>query len=279
MVKSGEVRGLFTSTEAIALCRWPVAKEYVEYGDEIRPDPDAGEPRWTAPLSDPNLFLSLAKLGGRGDDLPEAAILRWVRRRGLFDRLDEGSRHPYTETGELNQRPMTFGAFRGEARRAYRILTLLEDVRSRRFDELRTRIGREPGGGEWARLSLDGEPVAGTEGPTPGPSLAVSELPDKQLLSVAEIALTSAVSERLRGVEPTFFPDFSQPRPPYADYSPRLAFCAPDLRTAVWYQLAALIDRKRPLRNCEVCGTPFPLTKKNRLTCSDACRKAKSRRN
>jgi hypothetical protein len=106
------------------------------------------------------------------------------------------------------------------------------------------------------------------------------ELPDKQLLSVAEIALTSAVLERLRGsVEPTFFPDFTQPRLPDADYSFRLALCAPDLRTATWFQVAGLIDRKRPLRNSEVCGTPFPLTKRNRVTCSVACRKRKSRRN
>ena len=151
---------------------------------------------------------------------------------------------------------------------------------------LRARIGRapyrapgEPKGSLWSRLSLDGEPIPGTEGLMPGPGYAIGELPSKQLLSVAEIALTSAVAERLRGVEPTFFPDFTQPRQPHADYSPRLAFCAPDLRTAVWYQLAALIDRRRPLRNCEVCGKPFPLTKKNRVTCSDACRKRKSRQN
>ena len=220
---------------------------------------------------------------GRREEHSRSACAWWGSRWPRFDRLDRGSRHPYTERGELNQRPITFGDFRDEARRVYSVITLLEDIRYRRFDVLRTRIGREPyrppGGGEWARLTLEGEPVAGTEGPMPGTGRAVGELTDKQLLSVAEIALTSAVSERLRGAGPTFFPDFDHPRPPDFDYTFRLALCAPDLRTAVWYQVAALIDRKRPLRNCEVCGTPFPLTKKNRVTCSAACRKRKSRRN
>ena len=106
----------------------------------------------------------------------------------------------------------------------------------------------------------------------------VGELPYKLLLSVAESALTGVVAQRLRGIELTFFPDFDRPRSPFADYSPRLSVCVPDLRRAVWYQVACLIDRRRPLRNCENCGLPLPLTRSDKLTCDDACRKAKSRR-
>ena len=281
------MRGLFTFKEAVALCQWPVANSYFAYDNKIWPSAEDGWKTWTAPLCDPNLFVSLAKLGGRGDDLPDSAALRWVGRRGLFGRLDEGSRLPYVEAGEMNQRPLPFAEFRAEARRAHRVGTLVEDIRSGRIEVLRGRIGRDrfvlpggQGGGEWERLSLDGEPIPGTEGPAPKADYRpVAGLRDKPLLSVARIALEGAVLDRVRGVEPTFFPDFNQPRPQFGDYGSRYSCCVPDLRRAVWTQVAYLIDDlRRPPRYCEVCNEPFVPKRRDHVICDGACREAKRRR-
>jgi hypothetical protein len=107
----------------------------------------------------------------------------------------------------------------------------------------------------------------------------VAELPDKQLLSVASTAAEGSVSNRMRGVEPAFFPDFDQPRPPFGDYGSRLSFCVPDLRRAIWCQIAYLIDDlERPLRGCEVCGEPFTPKRLNHEICTGACRERKRRR-
>jgi hypothetical protein len=80
------------------------------------------------------------------------------------------------------------------------------------------------------------------------------------------------VQGKLKRLEAVFVPDSA------GNENPRLSFCASDLRTAIWLQAASRIDRKRPMRTCEVCGQPFPLTRSDRVTCSDRCRKRKSLR-
>jgi hypothetical protein len=80
------------------------------------------------------------------------------------------------------------------------------------------------------------------------------------------------VQGKLKGLEAVFVPDSA------GNENPQLSFCAPDLRTAVWLQAASLIDRKRPMKICEECEQPFPLTRSDKKTCSERCRKRKSLR-
>jgi predicted nucleic acid-binding Zn ribbon protein len=55
-----------------------------------------------------------------------------------------------------------------------------------------------------------------------------------------------------------------------------------DLKTALWFQLAIAVARAKEFRACEVCGKPFEVSpevnRKDRVTCSDACRSRAYRR-
>ena len=44
-----------------------------------------------------------------------------------------------------------------------------------------------------------------------------------------------------------------------------------------YYEVATTVLRRRPVRFCSVCGSPFISMRKDKDTCSDACRKKKSR--
>lgn len=71
-----------------------------------------------------------------------------------------------------------------------------------------------------------------------------------------------------------------------ADYSPRgtglrITFEAEDLRAAMWLQLALAVDGDRRYDSCKNCGKWWDATDAHpkKKTCSDACRKALSRKN
>jgi predicted nucleic acid-binding Zn ribbon protein len=85
------------------------------------------------------------------------------------------------------------------------------------------------------------------------------------------------VESKMKDIRLAFTHDFVHPRP-FSTYRPRLVASCPDLYSALYYQLACLIEDKRPWMNCVICGLPVPRTRSNRETCSAACRKAKSRR-
>ena len=279
MVSRKKMAGLIGDDEAVSLCHWPVAKSYWMYGGKIHADPEAGwKQTMTKPLADPNLFRTFSNLGARGDDLPEAAILTWVRKHGLL-RLRDPNKHPfYTDDKILiNQAPITPDEFRREARLAYEALTLFEAIRSENFGALRPRISREridpphrPGTGGLANMFVDGQRVPIVE--------LDCEPTDEALLRVAKVGLEYFVEGCLKGMSPAFDHLSSHPRPEEV-YRPSLRFRIPDLYTAIWYQFARLITDTRPVKYCEICEKPIPDPRKDQLTCrGGACRQEKLRR-
>ena len=103
------------------------------------------------------------------------------------------------------------------------------------------------------------------------------ELSEEEVLLFSQVGLEYEVERKLTHVRLGFTRDFKHPRP--LTYSrPRLVPKCPDLRSALWLQFGRLIEDKRPLRNCKMCGLPFPLTRRDKWVCGQTCRKAKSRK-
>lgn len=280
--------GLIDRDEASATIAWPVAPDYeIKHGIIY---PKGWEADRYAPLREPDLFLSFARLYAHGE-AAEDRILTWIRNRGLLRRADPTSAHARLEEDvsvlvgrehvtvrayELNQAPTTLKEFKAEVYQAYSCLTLLESIRSRDIIRLRSRITFEriliagPGQLTAEVVALDGEPIPYCGGPLP-------ELSEESLLLKAVCCLNRIVESKIKDIRLAFTHDFEHPRP-FSTYRPRLVASCPDLYSALYYQLACFIEDKRPWMNCVICGLPLPRTRSNRQTCGDACRKEKSRR-
>ncbi len=275
MVSSKKMRGLIGFDEAIDACGWQVAEGYYVYGGEILPDPEAGWWKFTIdkPLADPNLFLGFARLGGRGNDLPEALILQWVRKHGLLRLKDSGTDRLSLE----NQAPVKLDEFREEAQRAHQASTLFAAIHSEDWGAIRSRIGLRRvdlpgivGKSSSASVYLDGLP-------TPVMRDAARTLPDQEVRMIAVNGLEGFVQEKLKDVSLSFDHYSGHPRPQEI-YRPRLVFRVPDLYSAIWYQFASLMADTRPVKFCEICEGPIYRPRQDQKTCSDACRQAKRRR-
>jgi hypothetical protein len=288
-VSDKEVRGLIGPVEAVQAGLWFVAERYLKYREEIYPD--GWQVSTTMPLADPHLFLSFARLGAHGYP-SEEAVMSWIRKHGLLERRDP-ERWKRLEDGTPNQTPMKIEEFRAEVRKAYDVLTLFQQIRSKDIDALRGRVGRarvylpnppanwpsRDGSTARARVTIDGVP-------TSVDTLADGELSDEDVLSLAVKVLEEIVEQKIRhyGVTLVFSENDDHPRPlsptggyGFTSYRPELTLKCLNLGSALWYQFGALISNKRPLLNCEECGLPF-VGRRDAKTCSDACRKAKSRR-
>ena len=279
---------LIGQDEAMEIIGWPVAPDYEIKHGIIYPK---GGLRYRHPsLTDPDLFLSFARLaahGGPSDD----RILKWVRKYGLLRKarpesilweLEEdveleverfGRPQVLTiEAHQVNQAPMSVEEFREETRHAYTCLRLLESIRSGDTDSLRSRMSfkrldppGKPGQGSTKQVILGGHPI---------PFTFSTELTDEGVLDAAEYGLECIVEAQLQDVRLRFAADNQA-----ASRRTRLAPDCPDLCSALYYQLARLIVDERPWTNCANCGRPMILTRPNRKTCGDACRQAKRRRN
>jgi hypothetical protein len=283
-VSEREVQKLFNFDEAVDVCIWFVAKRYRLIQGLIYPD--GLSVRVTQPLSHRNLFLSFARLAAHGQP-SERRILAWVHQHGLLRRKDyERFRHVRDRNGErqANQKAMTVEEFRQETRRAYKALTLFQDIRSKDYQALRSRLRseelsyRDRHGIDRLiyRAYLDNEPLPNEEGwPLTG------EYPDSLALVVATSGLEYIVEQQLSDARLHFVKDVRHPRPLSnlidLTYRPRLSPRCPDLHSALWYQFAALISDKHPWENCIICGMPFPQTRKDRKVCGGACQKQKER--
>lgn len=266
--------GLVGFDEAIDACVWQVAEWYQVYDEEIRPDLQAGwDSTMYRPLADPNLFLGFARLGRPGDDLPEAFILRWVRKHGLMRPKDSGKDRLSLE----NQTPLGLNDFRHEARRAHQASTLFAAIHAENWKVIRSRI-------EFRPLDLPG--TAGESGsvivyldglPTPVVRNAGRDLPDQEVRMIAVNFLEGFVEEKLKDVRLGFDHYSGHPRPREI-YRPRLVFRVPDLYSAIWYQFARLMADTRPAKLCEVCEGPIFRPRRDQKSCGAACRQAKRRR-
>jgi hypothetical protein len=179
---------------------------------------------------------------------------------------------------------MTVEDFRKETHKAYGALTLFQDIRSKNYQALRSRLRseelprRDRHGNDWLeyRAYLDNEPIPNEErSPLDG------EYPDSLALKVATTGLEYIVEQQLSDVHLHFVKDVWHPRP-YSylidvPYRPRLSPRCPDLHSALCYQFAALISDKHPWANCIICGMPYPQTRSDREVCGGACQKKKER--
>ncbi len=287
--------GLISLDEASHIMIWPVAPDYYTKHGAIYPK-DGWQADQYASLTEPDLFLSFARLGAHGEP-SEARVLKWVRKHGLLRRADyEGLHSSFLKRDvqlpvgnelitlkayELNQAPMSVREFREEAREAHSYLTLLESIRSGDIKSLRSRISIEQidllseQGQQYSMrcMALDGRPI-----PLVGAPPADATLTDEWVLLDATLCLEHAVESKIKDVRLGFAPNFGHPRP-LSTFRPRLVAECPDLYSALYYQFARFIADERSWTNCVVCGLPMSRTRSNRQTCSDACRKEKSRRN
>ncbi len=296
-VAKREMARLLSYEESVEVSLWFVANDYRIYRGHIHPY-HSGEkpPKWSLPLSDPELFLGFARLGAGGDlredqiPLSEDQILNWVREHGLLRRKN-ADYDRRAEDGEPNQAPMRLDDFRSEVRLAYRMLRLLEQTRSGDYEALRARIGRERihrrnssgyHGGKRVETARAFITVDGKQ--TPLHVLADEEPSDVVVNEWATQALEYLVEEKISRVRAAFVHNTSHQRPlstilGEVPYRPRVTLRCPDLESAVWFQFAALIEDKKRLQYCEVCGQLFTYRSSKKKTCSDRCRKAKSRKN
>src|SRR5215211_3977692 len=125
--------GLLSDETAKEVCWWFRAHDYQIVGETIYPrHPMERGPKWVYPLTNSDLFLSFARLGGKGKPFEDQA-LDWVRENGLLRRKqnsDYSHRTPShkTEDGTINHQPMSLSEFRSEVVQANNALTLLKQI-------------------------------------------------------------------------------------------------------------------------------------------------------
>jgi len=295
-VRRREMEALFDQKEAQAGGAWPVALDYrivdgtiypVDHPGDL-PDPPPGcsvvPSPWVAPLAEPAAFLQFARLASHGEPSVDR-IKGWLRRYGLIHRREPESPLPNVmledETGRayvgLNQRPITVGAFRKEAREAYLLLRLYEMLRGGEWPALRERLKEDspepyrasyparPHGPfvqevHFGQLSLfyEGEMFGGHD------VRAIFE--SDHLMECCWWALGENIDRRTEGVKH----NLSLPAGGF------VVNC-PDLLSALYWQFACLVAGKRRVGVCDVCGVLFEQRRRDRRTCSNTCRSQKSR--
>ena len=290
----GEMVGLLSGETAKEVCLWFRARDYRIFGGTICPyHPRERGPRWIYPLTNSDLFLSFTRLE-RGRKPFEERVLSWVRENGLLRRQDysEGHYSDGTKNDEINQQPITLTGFRDEVLLANNALRLFKQLRSGDYDALRARIGlkripaedssKDSGYHSEKRMETASAFVLMDGIDTPVDVLADEPLTDKVVHERAADVLEFLVEQKLTRMGMIFTRDAWHPRPlstmlSEVPYRPRLTPRCPDLETALWFQFASLIGDKRPLRECSECDETF-VGPERRKTCSDRCRKRRSRR-
>jgi hypothetical protein len=289
--------GLLSDETAREVCVWFKASDYQIVGETIYPrHPRERWPTWVYPLTNSDLFLSFARLGGKGKPFKDQA-LDWVYENGLL-RRKHNSDHSHwtlshrTEDGTINHQPMTLSEFRSEVVRANNALALLKQIRGGNYDRLRARIKREPiyvadpeqdSGYYSSKGRKTGMAFLVVDGIETQVEVRKDEPPsDEMVHEWATEALQYLVERKLTRMEQIFTEDTGLPRPlstilGEVPYRPRLTPRCPDLETALWFQFASLIGDKRPLRECSECDETF-VGPERAKTCSVRCRQRRSRR-
>jgi hypothetical protein len=266
-VRKENFEGLVNASTAWTACFWPVARRYRVARGWICPEWDDEDFGFYVPLTDPELFLSFARLGRRGDP-SNKAIEHWVSEHGLLTKRKE-DQHAWAtlEDGGWNQASTPIGEFREEVRHAGQLLELYAQVRGREVKVLKSRIS-DP------QSPLD-EQLAGafeTSAEDWGRRVTVASS-ELDILWLCFGVLAQAVEEKLAGVRvgvSTSPPETFDPRSPRLDQ----AWYCPDLLSALYMQLYLLITGNKAMGRCDnpSCGMPFPLTHRKKRFCNDTCR-------
>jgi hypothetical protein len=262
---------------------WLVASEY-----EIVPElPESRfekivvkkvDPKDTyVPFQKPDLFVSFARLAGKGKPSNER-ILGWVGRYGLLRKAqDEGqgkdkkNKDRGLAIRELNQAPELVEDFVGEALQVRSVLDLYTDLNSGTIDDLRRRIGvlrnKRARGGRLSDLDAYFVESWGQEADRVG-------YPDSSSLGLmASVNLEASVMKKLENVHPSLYSDFGISSS-FGSYKPTPTWECPDLISAIYLQLYLWIVEGLPMRRCAIpsCRTPFPMKRSDKQVCSDSCR-------
>ena len=294
-IRRREIAGSFEFDEAWLgeIMVWPQATRYKVVAGSIDPEPGSNLRHFPppAPFADPDLALSFARLGARGE--PSArGIEKWVSKYGLLFRQDEGlPGNRILEDGRVNQKPMEVYKFTREVLRFRDLLDLYSEIRERDFRAV-TKRSREPHSAvdkELAAYVLPG--LAQDDLPPARLDRALEVLPNLALSSVLALAdrfLADQLSKSLDGVRLRVVPGFKIPHgasledqrslkvslwnTPSTRYRLGFSWHCPDLISAIYLQLFLLATKNTPMRFCKACQTPFPAKPKHKRFCNATCR-------
>jgi hypothetical protein len=247
-IRPEHVEGLLDHYEAGSVVECPQVLECrIKFG-EIR----VKESGWQASrsLRDPELFLSFARLGGRGNP-SYASISKWVKDHGLPRRTRGGSGKSQDEMF------MYVEEFKKEASDAHQLLSLYAEIRGRRLEAIKARVAS-------SQSVLDESLRKAFESREYRRSRSMFVDKDDFDLFWASRVLADALTEKLGGVRPRL-------RAESAAVIAQSWHCA-DLCSAMYLQLTLLVTGRKVMRQCKFCGTPFPLTRSDKRYCNSTCR-------
>ena len=295
-IRKNEVEGSFEFEAAWLgeIMVWPQATRYKVAAGYIDPEPGSnlgGFPP-PAPFADPDLALSFARLGARGEPSPQQ-IEKWVSRYGLLIRRDEGLPGDHiSEDGRVNQKPMEVREFTREAIRFRDLLHLYTEIRESDVTAV-TQRSLEPHSAVDQELAAYVQPALEEEYPDKWERHervleAFFSLSLNPVLALADRFLADQLSESLAGVRLRTVPGFQIPHgaseedkrslmmslmiAPSSKYTLRFSWHCPDLISAIYLQLFLLATKNTPMRFCKACQTPFPAKPKHKRFCNSTCR-------
>jgi hypothetical protein len=294
-IRKNEVEGSFEFDEAWLgeIMVWPQATRYkvaagwidLEPGSNLRHFPPP------APFADPDLALSFARLGARGEPSPQR-IEKWVSRYGLLFRQNESLPGDHIlEDGRVNQKPMKVYEFTREVFRFQDLLRLYAEIRGGDVTAV-TKLIREPHSTVNKELAAYALPALPEDYPF-GERLdrflvALHSLSLNRVMALADRFLADQLSASLAGVRLRVVPGFKIPHgasredqrslmmalmmAPSSRYRLGFSWHCPDLISAIYLQLFLLATKNTPMRFCEACQTPLPAKPRHKRFCNSTCR-------
>jgi hypothetical protein len=244
---------------------WTVAEEYGIDSDRVVIK-KVGERKTYAPLADPNLFFSFARLASRGRP-SDISVLRWVSKYGLPKQKDEDSLLNLPH-GKLNQASAPIDELVAEALEAHSGLNLHADLSIGDIESLRRRIRKLREDSErWKQLSKLDEKLVKDWGHE-ADGYRGSNLPWMAEVELAVFIRRKVESVRLDLAGSGYFD------PSANGYNPTASWSCTDLFSAMYLQFYLLIVNDLPMRRCKnpPCKMAFPLTRKNKWFCDSTCR-------
>jgi hypothetical protein len=232
------------------------------------------KPEAYAPLSEPDLLFSFAKLASRGKP-SDRRVLRWADKYGLLDQDSE--KHPdgrakYPTKRNPNQRPVSPEELAREAKQANSVLNLYTDLRRGDHKKLEGRLRKvSEGQEEWKGvIQLEDERNRDMDDwLLEGSGFKSNGRVSSGFLDFgARIIFEYSLQVRLERIRLTVQSSFGNAYQSFASWE------CPDLYSAVYLHLFLLATDKAPVERCKIptCQMPFELKPKHKKFCSATCR-------
>jgi hypothetical protein len=223
------------------------------------------------PFERTDLFLSFTRLATRGKP-SEKSVLGWVNKYGLLRKVDDDE-DLYLPNLELNQAPILVQDFQGEVLEARSTLDLYTDLSSGGIDDLRKRIGILRARYERMEPLSDLDTYLVEEWGGEADKVGQRTFVVDGFQFWATLELESRVKDKLENVRPTIWSDYAG-QTSFHRYRPAPSWQCPDLISAMYLQLYLWMTEGLPMHRCAnpACGTPFPITRRDKRVCSPSCR-------